>query len=160
MKFWALFVVCMFYSTASFAADINKFSYEQLSGDKLAQSTPIKLKSLRGHNTLMVFWRSDCAPCMHEMRILPYIADTYPKLPVVLISLENADTARAHMADMPELVQLWVAKDDGAKVLSAFGDAKKSLPFSVMLDAKGRICYRHDGLIGTQAVEDGLKKCK
>ena len=147
-------------SSAAFAGDMGKLSFEQLSGEKREQTTKASLKSLRGHKSLLVFWRSDCLPCQHEIRILPYLADTYSQLPITLIALQDAQQARPHLADMPELVQVWVAKDDGAKVLAAFGDKKKALPFSVILDEKGRVCYSHYGLVGTQAIDDGSKKCK
>ena len=89
----------------------------------------------KGQSALIVFWREDCPPCLHELEILPKIAKTYPELPIVTITLNDK-------------VQT-----------TAFGDTKHTLPYSVMLHADGSLCKNHYGILGSDLVKEWLKTC-
>ena len=113
-----------------------------------------------GKPVLIAFWRSDCAPCLHELTLLPDIAKQHPDLSIMLVSLQDAEHTRAHVSPMPANVHVLVAKDDAKTVLAAFGnDRVLALPYSVMLDSKGQRCDWYYGIIAPEKVKEWQKKC-
>lgn len=114
---------------------------------------------LKGEQTLVMFWRSDCAPCLEEMKILPDLAKKNASLTIALVSLQNAEATSANLPSLPHNVQVFIAQGDGKEVLAKFGDEKLALPFSLMLNADGSVCKKHYGIIGTDIVKDWQKQC-
>ncbi len=142
------------------AKDRGALTFAELHGARLEESVTVTAADWRGHATLVAFWRSDCAPCLKEMGILPDIARQNHDLPIALISLHDAEHTRAHLAPMPENVQVLVAQDEGKEVLSAFGnDRTLALPYSVMLDKDGAICNWYYGIVAPEKVKEWRKQC-
>lgn len=136
------------------AATLDSLSFQPLQGGK-----PVTMAALHGHKTLVAFWRSDCAPCLHEMAILPAIVRENPTLPMVLVSLQDRDHTRESLQNMAFNMQVLVAQNNGGDVMRAFGNSKASLPFSVMLRADGSVCATHEGILGTQRINEWVKRC-
>lgn len=142
------------------AKDRNALAFAELRGARLEQSIPVTTAEWRGHAALIAFWRSDCAPCLKEMKILPDIATTNQNLPIFLISLQGAEHVRTYLAPMPKNVHVLVTGEAPKTVLSAFGnDRTLALPYSVMLDAEGQICDWHYGIIAPEKVKEWREKC-
>lgn len=101
---------------------------------------------------IVVLFRSDCAPCRHELDILPHIAARYPDLALTLLVLQD-DGMAARLGETGA-ANLRIRKADGAAeaIMARYGDARRGLPFSAALDATGRICARHYGLLGLDMV--------
>jgi hypothetical protein len=114
------------------------------------------------HNTplLVIFWRSDCAPCMRELALIPALAKRYPRLPIALVSLQDATLTRAHLPQLPENVHILLGKDEPRTLLAAFGNDKiLALPYSVMRHANGTLCSTHHGILAPDTLKQWLKAC-
>jgi hypothetical protein len=110
--------------------------------------------------TLVVLWRADCPPCMREMRLLPQIARGHPGLPIELISLQDEETSRKHLASAwPGNVHLRFVSHEGEKTLAMYGDTRRILPFSAFLHEDGSICRKHYGILGMQRADHWVKSC-
>ena len=121
---------------------------------------PFALQSLNGAPALLIFWRSDCAPCLKEIAILPKIAGAHPELPVVLVSLQDAaHTLDYRRASWPANMRLLVTAQRPEAVLEMFGDKRRALPYSAMLRANGDLCQSRYGILGTAIVNDWLHAC-
>jgi YD repeat-containing protein len=100
------------------------------------------LATLRGKPLVVNFWARWCGPCRVE---IPHFAQARRKfkekgLAVVGIGLEDkVDTVRefARAYEMDYTVLL--AKDQGVPLLRALGNAKAGLPFTLVIDASGRV---------------------
>ena len=126
----------------------------------LSDTAPTTIAQWAGKPLLVSFWRSDCAPCLHEMEVLPIIAKQHQNLSVALISLQNVAHTRAHLPAMPANIHPLVAQADGRELLTAFGnDRMLALPYSVMLDAKGAVCGKHYGIITPEKINAWWKQC-
>ena len=141
-------------SPCAWAGDGNLPEFRSL------ESKPVSLTEWRGHAMLVAFWRSDCLPCLKEMKLLPDMAKANPNLPIALISLQDAEHTAAHLSPMPDNVHVLLAEGDGKQVLTAFGDDKAlALPFSAMLDKNGSVCARHYGILGVETLKVWQKAC-
>lgn len=140
--------------------DINTLTFTELKGEKFVETATIPLPRRPEHPLLIAFWRSDCAPCLKEMEILPEIAKGNADMPIALISLHDAEHTRQRLTPMPKNVQVLVAQQDGKTVLNAFGNTRTlALPYSIMLDRDAILCKKHYGMISPQLIKDWRKVC-
>jgi thiol-disulfide isomerase/thioredoxin len=137
------------------AASLSEVRFDALGGG------PRSLAGLKGKPAVLVFWRSDCAPCLIELRGLAGLQAAAVPAPLVTIALEGpASAAEAlHKMDVsPE--RAWLARTDARRTLLAFGAAPPRLPLSVALDSRGAVCAQHVGLLGTDRVRQWVKQCR
>lgn len=109
---------------------------------------------------IVILFRSDCAPCRHELDILPGIAAHYPDVAMTLLVLHD-DGLSALKSEAFHLSNLRVQNAEGAEIqtMARYGDERRGLPFSAAIDAKGRICGRHYGLLGLDTVGQWREAC-
>lgn len=115
-----------------------------------ANDQPFALAALHGRALVVNFWARWCGPCRVE---IPELVKVHRKLKdkglaVVGIGLEDkADTVRefAQAYDMEYTVLL--AKEQGISLLQALGNAKAGLPYTLVIDAQGRVVARKLGLM-------------
>lgn len=151
----ALFAVLL--SVEAHAEDKAALSFSELHGDK---QEAVSIERWKGKPLLVAFWRSDCAPCLQEMKLLPEIAKANSDLAMALISLHDVEHTRSHLPVLPENVHTLVANDDGKKVLASFGnDRTLALPYSVMLNKKGDVCGKHYGIVSPNQVKEWRERC-
>lgn len=126
----------------------------------LSGGAPVPLSSLRGAPAILVFWRADCAPCRLELDNIKQLRAAAGATRLILVGLGPADPLRAAMAHMSASPGLaWRADADPASVLLAFNGPPPRLPLSIALDARGRICARRVGLLGTDQIARWAKSC-
>lgn len=109
---------------------------------------------------IVSLFRSDCAPCLHELTILPGIAERHPEFLVTLLVLYD-DGRLARQADALRRPNLRIRTADGTakEIMARYGDDRHALPFSVALDRARRVCGRHYGLLGLNLAEEWSKSC-
>lgn len=122
-----------------------------------SQGQPMSLEQVRkGRAAIVVFWRSDCAPCLKELEQLPRMRREARPLHLILVDLESAQ----ELQPVPAVVRLvsaadsWRALDAPGKTLSAFGGDPPRLPLSVLLDVQGVVRKKRLGELGPQLVRE------
>jgi thiol-disulfide isomerase/thioredoxin len=100
----------------------------------------------RGQRLLINYWASWCAPCRREMPLLTAFASRRPDgTEVVGIALDEPEDARAFLAEHPvsftNLVEAPGERDSSVRM----GNRRGVLPFTVLIDADGRLLKRHLG---------------
>lgn len=119
------------------------------------------LATLRGKPLVVNFWARWCGPCRVE---IPHFAQARRKfkekgLAVVGIGLEDkVDTVRefARAYEMDYTVLL--AKDQGVPLLRALGNAKAGLPFTLVIDASGRVVATKLGLMSAAELDGAIAR--
>lgn len=120
----------------------------------------IRLSEWHGKPLLVMFWRSDCPPCLIEMRHMADLLAAHRDLPVALISLQDMNHTTQKIPPLPANVTVLVAQGDGGELLTAFGNDKiLALPYSVMLNAKGERCGQHNGILSPPILDSWVKQC-
>jgi len=108
---------------------------------------PHRLDDYRGRRVLLNFWASWCAPCLREM---PALAEAQAKFGeqgaiVVGIAMDEPTHVRAFLAAHPLDYPILIGDSGPPSTSSKLGNTRQVLPYSVLIDADGRILATHAG---------------
>ena len=125
----------------------------------VANGPTIFLADLRGSVHVVMFWRSDCAPCLIELHNYAALSQAAHG-ELITVALEPKLGARAALArfSVPE-ADAFTAEGDAQATLEAVSDGGRRLPLSIALDPEGRLCARHVGLLGTERARAWISRC-
>lgn len=112
------------------------------------QGRPQDLAQWRGQPLLINYWASWCGPCLKELPDLQRFATAQQGrngVRVLGIAQDQA-AAAAQLQQRLALTFPQLVEEDGPPgSAAAFGNRHGTLPFSVLLDAQGRILAVHNG---------------
>jgi peroxiredoxin len=99
---------------------------------------------IQGKPALLVFWASWCRPCIAEIPELRGLAREFRRRGFVILGIgvtEGGESPEAQrQAAARQLVNYQLVHDSGAVYQSAW--ALEGIPYSVLLDAEGRIAWQ------------------
>ena len=100
-----------------------------------------------GRVRLINYWASWCGPCREEMPVLDAFArqEGGNGVKVMGIALESRDEALAFLAQVPVDFQLLVENPGPGDSSVQLGNRRGILPYTVLLDAEGRLLKTHYG---------------
>ena len=145
-------------TSTSASAAANAASAPLIAGDVLqagfwAQQfdTPaggsLRLASLQGKPLLLNFWATWCPPCVKEMPELDrFHAEFAPKGWQVLgLAIDGPTPVKEFLAKVHVGFGIGLAGFGGTELSQALGNTTGGLPFSVLIDAQGRVLHRKMG---------------
>lgn len=111
------------------------------------EGKPHRLAEYHGRRVLLNFWASWCAPCLQEMPALAEAQAKFGEQGAIVVGIAMDEPAHvraflaAHKVDYPILIG-----DPGPPSTSLkLGNTRQVLPYSVLIDADGRILATHAG---------------
>jgi thiol-disulfide isomerase/thioredoxin len=106
-----------------------------------------ELAEWRGRPLLLNFWASWCAPCVREMPILDRYAANQPAngTQVVGIALDDLAAVKAFLQQTPVRYPTLIEAAGSTDSSVRLGNIRAVLPFSVLIDADGRISRLRTG---------------
>ncbi len=120
--------------------------------------TPQALSQWRGKALVVNFWATWCAPCVEEMPELSHLQTELNGKNVQIIGL-GVDSA-ANMAEFSTKLKigypLYVAGMGGGELSRLFGNQAGGLPFTVLIDADGRIKKTYLGRLKMEELRQDL----
>ncbi len=118
---------------------------------------PQTLAAYRGRLVLINFWATWCAPCREEMPALADAQRRHPHMRIIGIALDTPDAVRQWLKHTPVPYPIWQGlADKHQDPAMLFNDTRGLLPYSVLIDAKGRIRDSHLGKLDTTRLQAWL----
>ena len=114
------------------------------------------LSDYAGHRVLLNFWASWCGPCLDEMPALDQAARQYTDSVVIGIAMDDPHRARAFLGDHPVSYPVLLGELSRPSTSLRLGDLDEVLPYSVLLDAQGRILARRRGPLDAATLQHWL----
>jgi thiol-disulfide isomerase/thioredoxin len=123
------------------AADILAASFPDQNG------VPRPLAEWRGRPILVNFWATWCAPCREELPLLDAARREHgaKSFEVVGIAVDNAANVRDFLQATKVSYPILVADAAAIDLMRRLGNRSAGLPYSVALDASGRVRQRKLG---------------
>jgi thiol-disulfide isomerase/thioredoxin len=107
---------------------------------------PRALASWDGKPRLVNFWATWCGPCVEEMPLLDRMhRELDGRLHVIGVALDDPAAVRRFVADTGVSYPILLDTPGPADASVRFGDTRGVLPYSVLIDAEGRIVARKLG---------------
>lgn len=116
------------------------------------------LSDYRGRRVLLNFWASWCGPCLEEMPALNQAQEKFGDHAsiVVGIAMDEPVHARAFLAMHPVNYPILLGRLNPPSTSLRLGNTHELLPYSVLIDADGRILATHAGALSTSQLERWL----
>ncbi len=118
------------------------------------------LEEWRPKVLVLNFWATWCEPCREEIPAL--VRARQNKMSVGLgaefvgIALDQAAKVREFASKIPISYPILLGDTAGLALIKALGNVSGSLPFTVIVDAKGNIAWRHLGALSQELIEAKL----
>jgi thiol-disulfide isomerase/thioredoxin len=113
------------------------------------------VRDYRGKPVVVNFFSSTCVPCQTEMPALEQIHRSTGER-VVFLGLDVQDTVESGEAFLKTVSVTWdLGRDPDASILQSLGGT--GLPTTVLLDADGRVVYKHLGALKAGDLDQQLR---
>lgn len=116
-------------------------------GSQAVATPPLKLAASQGRPVLLNFWATWCPPCVKEMPELERFHQAFaPKgWKVIGLAIDGPTPVREFLAKVGVGFDIGLAGFGGTELAQELGNTSGGLPFSVLIDAQGRVRHRKMG---------------
>jgi peroxiredoxin len=152
-KIFSVLFAFLFLAGPTQAQQAPDFSLRNLSNEE------VTLSDLKGSVVLINFWATWCGPCQVEMPHLQRLHEELKDdgLVVLAISVDEARTAsRVKPHIKSKGFTFPVLLDTSTEVVTQY-NPQKTLPYSVLVDRRGNIHWRHNGYSPGDEAEIAVK---
>ena len=134
------------FSTAPAGASAAAF-FERTFND--LDGRPAEMMQWKDRIIVLNFWATWCPPCVEEMPDLQRVYDDYKERGVVVVGLgiDNPSALKRFRDEYLLSLPLFAAGASGNDLGRALGNASGALPYTVLVDRKGRIVQARLGQI-------------
>lgn len=118
----------------------------------------LPIASFRGQPLLVNFWATWCPPCVRELPLINAFAQTQAArgahaIQVLGIAVDQAAAVSKWLARQPLSFPVVLAGNGGLGLTRSLGNINGGLPFTLLLDAEGRVQQRKMGEISEKDLE-------
>jgi len=118
----------------------------------------LQIDSLKGRPAVINFWATWCPPCREELPLLVKVHKRYGKQVGFLgLAVENNVEFVSEYADAYGLkYPIAAGREPAIALMQALGNEKAGMPYTVVLDAEGRVVYSKRGLVKGKDLDQAL----
>lgn len=95
--------------------------------------------------TVINFWATWCAPCVEEMPELERLSKALPQQSVIGIAIDNPTNVNEFLKKTAVTYPIALAGLEGTDFMRALGNATGGLPFTIIIDAQGKVLFSKTG---------------
>jgi thiol-disulfide isomerase/thioredoxin len=141
---------------AGLVATLSSGSLKQPNGQPLSW----KLPAAMGNEPVAIvnFWATWCAPCVEEMPELERMSKALPVGAVIGVAIDNPTNVREFLQKTPVTYPIALAGLEGTDLMRELGNTAGGLPFTVLLDAKGKVVFTKMGKTSEAELKAQLTK--
>jgi thiol-disulfide isomerase/thioredoxin len=117
---------------------------------------PLPMTSFQGRPLVINFWATWCTPCVEEMPLIDafFRENKETRWQVLGLAIDQPSRVRQFLSQFPVSYKIGLAGLTGTELGKSLGNAVGGLPFTVVLDAQGRLIQRKVGKL----TPDDIKK--
>lgn len=116
------------------------------------------LAEFKGRPLVVNFWATWCPPCRREIPLLKKMHAENEALTVVGIAVEEPDPVRKLAAESPFNYPVLIGEQEAVDLAIALGIRFVGLPYTALIDAKGRVLEIHAGELTEADAERALQR--
>jgi thiol-disulfide isomerase/thioredoxin len=105
----------------------------------------LSLAPWRGRPLVVNFWATWCPPCVKELPAFDRFHREQQAWAVVALAIDGPAQVREFLQRVPVSLPIGIAAVGGSDLMRALGNVQGGLPFTVLVDARGRVRWRHMG---------------
>jgi thiol-disulfide isomerase/thioredoxin len=111
-----------------------------------------------GKIRIVNFWATWCAPCRNEIPLLSSISREWQAkdVEVIGVAIDGADDVQAFVGETQIAYPILFGERLGQGLMQSGGNAIGALPFTILLDRRGRIIQRHAGAVDARLLKQWL----
>lgn len=119
-----------------------------------------QLDQWRGKPLVVNFWATWCPPCLQEMPAFSRLQEKHPDVQFVGIAADSLENVRDFVAKNRLAYPLLVAPDGGMALMTALGNMRSGLPFTVTLGTDGKVRHIRLGTLSEAETEAFIAELK
>ena len=121
--------------------------------------TPRSITEWDGKPLLINFWATWCPPCVREIPLLIELQNRHQDLQIIGIAIDELELVQEFLAKRGVVnYPMLIGQEDAIQVAADFGIDLYGLPYSVLVDRRGRISKLHIGEIKAEEAEELLSR--
>jgi len=138
--------------TTSTQSPLPEFSLPDLAGQSH------NIREWHGKILVINFWATWCPPCLKEIPEFISLQQTYAEknLTVIGIAMDDREAVSQFIANKPVNYPILMTKEDGIALTRKLGNLADAIPYTIIVDPKGQIIYRHPGELTKQQLLDAI----
>ena len=119
----------------------------------------IKSEEWQGKVLVVNFWASWCPPCVEEMPTLDQLQAEFKTQNVLFvgIGIDSPSNIRDFLANTPVSYPIVIGGLEGSNLSKQMGNSQGALPYTIVIDAKGKSTSSKLGKISEEELRKAIK---
>ena len=113
----------------------------------------------QGKVLVVNFWASWCPPCVEEMPTLDKLQQEFLQQNVLFvgIGIDSPSNIREFLSKTPVSYPIVIGGMEGSNLSKQLGNSQGALPYTIIINAKGKATYSKLGKISEEDVRSAIK---
>ena len=119
----------------------------------------VNTQDWQGKVLVVNFWASWCPPCVEEMPALDKLQQEFLQQNVLFvgIGIDSPSNIREFLSKTPVSYSIAIGGMEGSNLSKQLGNSQGALPYTIIINAKGKATYSKLGKISEDDIKSAIK---